>query len=70
MKVLKELYIADEESEEYEPFTNDHKSLEGRLLFAVPKSESWHHWNRILYPKLTADRIVRGKTITGSTQSA
>lgn len=39
MKVLNMLYITDEESEEYESFTNDLKSLEGRLLFAVPKSE-------------------------------
>lgn len=43
MKVLKMLYIADEETQEYEPFTNDLKSLEGRLLFAVPKSESRYH---------------------------
>lgn len=57
------IYI--EEVELHETFANNPSSLEGRLLFAVPKSEST--CDSLRGNELTLDR---GAVVTGSTQSA
>lgn len=70
MKVLEGLHIANhEDTEEFPSFANNLKSLEGRLLFAVPKSELRYNSGRTLCSRRIADKTARGKIITGSTQS-